>query len=339
VSGAGPPGEPPWACPVCDRALTRVERRLVCARGHSFDLARQGYVNLLVRGQRRSHQPGDSAEMVAARRRFLATGAYDPLSDALAGVVAGAARAAAERSPGRPATIVDVGCGEGHHTRRVAAALAAGGDDAKGGDGDHGGGDGRTGGRTGGRLSVGPVECRVAGLDVAKLAVGAAASAHPGGWYAVASAGHLPLHTGAVDVALDVFGPVVAHELARVVAPGGVAVAAHPGPGHLGSLRALVYADPRPHEVKGPLRDAGRWFARTGATTVTFPIVICDPPSLADLFAMTPYRWHAPPGIDERLTVEAARPGGFCTNVDVVVTSYRRTCAVSGRLRPGHPTG
>ena len=50
---------------------------------HSFDVAREGYVNLLLAGQRRSRQPGDSPEMVLARQRFLATGAYDPMSEAI----------------------------------------------------------------------------------------------------------------------------------------------------------------------------------------------------------------------------------------------------------------
>jgi len=128
-----------------------------------------------------------------------------------------------------------------------------------------------------------------------------------------------------VDVALDVFGPVVSSELARVVRPGGLVVAAHPGAAHLASLRALVYEQPRPHEVKDPLRDAPELFWRVGTMTVTFPVTITDASLLADLFTMTPYRWHAPAGLAERLHIEAGRPGGFQTEVDVMLSSYRRT--------------
>lgn len=305
--GGGPDrlGPPPWVCPVCREELASGKdgRRLACAGGHSFDVARQGYVNLLVAGQRRSHQPGDSAEMIGARRRFLASGAYDRVSDTLALVVQRLGTAAQDRAPAVAVTVVDVGCGEGRHTRRVAAALTSG---------------------SGG---LEPVAVRLAGLDVAKPAVAAAAGADPTGWYAVASAGDLPLPTAGVDIALDVFGPVVASELARVVRPGGAVVAAHPGPAHLGALRALVYADARAHEVKDPLRAAREWFTRVGGVTVTFPVVFTDPGHLADLFAMTPYRWHAPPGITDRLALEAARPGGFTVEVDVVMTTYRRTQA------------
>jgi 23S rRNA (guanine745-N1)-methyltransferase len=269
-------------------------RRWTCASGHSFDGARQGYVNLLVAGQRRSRQPGDSKEMVDARRRFLATGAYDRVSDALAHTISRASLAAAERF-GRDITVLDVGCGDGHHTRRVAS-----------------------------RLIGEALPAVVAGVDVSKPAIAIAARAHPEGWYAVASAADLPVAAGAVDVAMDAFGPVMAAELARVVPAGGTVVAAHPGPAHLGSLRRLVYAEPRPHDVKDPLRAGKAWFRRTGTMRVTYPLTLVRPPDLVDLFTMTPYRWHAPPEIDVRLAEEATAPGGFSTEVDVIVTTYHR---------------
>jgi len=251
-------------------------RAWACAERHSFDVAREGYVNLMLAGQRRSRTPGDSAEMVAARRRFLKTGAFDPLTRALVEAVAEHA----------PRALLDVGCGEGRHTMRVAAPL-------------------------------------VLGLDVARPAVAAAARAHPAGWYAVATARDLPLADAAVDVALSVFGPVVPSELARVVRVGGAVIAAHPGPDHLGELRSLVYVEPRPHEVKPPLRGARQWFVETDSISLRFRLVARDRDELGDLFTMTPYRWHAPLDIEERLA--AASSGGFSTVANVFLTTYRRT--------------
>jgi 23S rRNA (guanine745-N1)-methyltransferase len=272
----------PWRCPVCrdPLALQAGESRLACAGGHSFDVAREGYVNLLVGGRRRSRTPGDSAEMVAARRRFLATGAYAPMSGALAGAVAALG----------PGTLLDVGCGEGHHTRAVAAAL--------------------------------PPSALVLGIDVAKPAVAAAARAHREGWYAVASAADLPLADGRVDVVLDVFGPVMPEELARVVRPGGAVVAAHPGPDHLEELRRLVYERAQPHEVKPPLRHASDSFEAVGSEEVRFALAVTDAGALGDLFTMTPYRWHAPPDMGGRLADAAA--AGFETVADVRITVYQR---------------
>lgn len=248
----------------------------MCPGDHSFDVARQGYVNLLLAGQRRSRKPGDSPEMVSARNRFLATGAFDPISAELAEVV------------GRegPEIVIDVGCGEGRHTRHLEAPV-------------------------------------VLGVDVAKSAVAIAARSDPGGWYAVASAAELPLEDAAVDAAVDVFGPVFPAELARVVRTDGSVVAVHPGPDHLANLRALVYADARPHEVKPPLRGAMDLFVLVESTSVSFPVVVPDADLLEDLFTMTPYRWHAPSDIRERLAT-AASPC-FRTVADVRLSTYRRT--------------
>jgi 23S rRNA (guanine745-N1)-methyltransferase len=268
----------PWRCPVChaNLQLNPDGPRWSCEHDHSFDVARQGYVNLLIAGQRRSRNPGDSREMIDARRRFLASGAYDRLSDLLAWVCG---RAAAALDV--PARLLDVGCGEGHHTRRVASAMG---------------------------------DAVIAGIDVAKPAVAIAARSHPSARYAVATAADLPLGEGSVDIVLDVFGPVVPAEVARVLHPGGIAVIAHPGEEHLMALRRLVYDDPRPHDVKDPLRGAGEWFDRVGSDRATFPVPVDD-----DLFAMTPYRWHAPPDIGERLAA-----GPTSTTADILVTTYRR---------------
>ncbi len=100
-------------CPVrnCRLALLREERRVVCARGHSFDMARSGYINLLQPQDRRSKQPGDSAEAVAARRRLHESGVTEPLLREIAALA----------SPGPQDVVLDAGCGEGFYLGRLAA--------------------------------------------------------------------------------------------------------------------------------------------------------------------------------------------------------------------------
>ena len=71
-------------CPICAQPLARRERTLHCARGHSFDMAKQGYADL---SAGRLPHTGDSAEMVADRETFLAAGHYDFIADALAAAV------------------------------------------------------------------------------------------------------------------------------------------------------------------------------------------------------------------------------------------------------------
>ena len=94
-----------FRCPVCKDALARTHRSWRCVAGHSYDVAKEGYVNLLITHQRRQREPGDSAEMLRHRRQFLEAGHYAPLREAVAArVPAGAA-------------VLDVGCGEGYYTR------------------------------------------------------------------------------------------------------------------------------------------------------------------------------------------------------------------------------
>ena len=71
-----------FCCPLCGGALAREEHRAVCSQGHSFDIARQGYVHLLPVNKMHSKLPGDSREMVESRRRFLEAGYYEQIGRA-----------------------------------------------------------------------------------------------------------------------------------------------------------------------------------------------------------------------------------------------------------------
>jgi 23S rRNA (guanine745-N1)-methyltransferase len=103
----------PLLCPVrgCGLPLERAGGSLRCARGHAFDLARSGYVNLLQPHERRSARPGDRREAVLARRRLMDGGYAAELTDRFI---------AAAGSLGGAAAVLDAGCGEGSHLGRVA---------------------------------------------------------------------------------------------------------------------------------------------------------------------------------------------------------------------------
>lgn len=92
-------------CPVrgCGLPLAREEKRVVCPRGHSFDVARSGYINLLQPQDRRSKNPGDAAEAVAARRRLHDRGVTLPLLSAISEMI--------QPRPGD--SLLDAGCGDG----------------------------------------------------------------------------------------------------------------------------------------------------------------------------------------------------------------------------------
>jgi 23S rRNA (guanine745-N1)-methyltransferase len=100
-------------CPTCRRDLELGGGRLTCGNGHSFDLARAGYVNLMPSTTRGRHE-GDSAGVVAARERFLEAGHFAPLAQCLA-----------ERAGSDVARVMDAGAGTGYYLREVLNALEA----------------------------------------------------------------------------------------------------------------------------------------------------------------------------------------------------------------------
>ena len=103
-------------CPICAEVLRQTDRTFRCDSGHSFDMARQGYVNLLPVQNKRSLNPGDTREQVLSRRAFLEAGFYAPIAQALRD---------AALELGCIGPILDVGCGEGWYSAQLAAALDA----------------------------------------------------------------------------------------------------------------------------------------------------------------------------------------------------------------------
>lgn len=94
-------------CPLCKKPLICEPKSWHCEAGHSFDVARQGYVNLLTVQQKHSLHPGDTKEMVLARRQFLDAGYYRPIGETLRTLVC-------QYAPQAEA-VLDVGCGEGYY--------------------------------------------------------------------------------------------------------------------------------------------------------------------------------------------------------------------------------
>ncbi|WP_416901161.1 putative RNA methyltransferase [Micromonospora echinospora] len=296
-------------CPVCAGTLAPATagtaHALRCPHGHSFDVARQGYVNLLAG---RTPHAGDSAAMVAARADFLAAGHYDVVSSALADA---AARALAKHRPavGPPTSpadpvpadpvpadptptgtvstggayplVVEPGAGTARH---LAAVLAARPD------------------------AVGLA------LDVSKPALRRAARAHPRAGAALADTWQrLPLADASVAVLLNVFAPRNGAEFHRILDPAGTLLVVTPVAEHLAELvdaLDLLRVDPAKAErVAGSL--AGH-FTETGTTEHRARLTLTRP-EVETLVGMGPSAWHADP------TRLAARIAALAEPVTVTV--------------------
>lgn len=194
-----------FCCPICGQPLERVERSYICPKRHCYDVAKEGYVNLLPANRKNSKDPGDDKDMVAARTRFLEGENYAPLRDALAALVR-------EKKPG---TVLDSGCGEGYYTAGVCAALHESG-----------------------------LGTRVAGVDLSRSALKKAARRTKEAEFAVASVYHLPVTDHSVDLLLNCFSPLALEEFRRVLRPGGTYLYVVPGAKHLWELKQVLYEKP-----------------------------------------------------------------------------------------------
>ena len=278
-------------CPACGEGLEQGEGTLRCPAGHSFDIARQGYVSLFAGGGRAGE--ADTVAMVEAREAFLAAGHYARLSEALAEQ----GRALAEQ--GRTAAggaVVDLGAGTGYHLARVLDAL--------------------------------PEHTGLA-LDASSAALRRAARAHPRAAAVGADVWQqLPLRDGTAALILSVFAPRNPTEMARVLAPGGSLLAVTPTTRHLYELVGPLGLLSVPEDKAGRLDEqlASR-FGLTERRSVEHPMFL-NREEAAQLVRMGPSAWHVDErAIEERL---AALPDPLTVTASVTLSRYVRGDKRSG---------
>ncbi|MFF0770157.1 putative RNA methyltransferase [Nonomuraea wenchangensis] len=296
-------------CPVCRADLRLDERALRCAGGHVFDVARQGYVSLLVG----SRAPGtaDSAEMVAARAAFLDAGHYAPLAAAVAEAVKANVRA--EREP-----ITETN--DGSRLRAYRGAVMEAGRGPGQAEGPESGRDSVEGRRAEGRSAPVIVDAGAGtghylaaalnavndgigmAFDVSKHAVRRAARVHPRAGAFVADVWRpLPIRDGVADVVIDVFAPRNGPEFGRILRPGGVAVVVTPAAEHLsplvGELGLLSVDEEKERRVARGMEG----FALAERRTVAFDMEL-DAGEIAQVVGMGPSAWHTDPAeLDARI--------------------------------------
>lgn len=269
-------------CPHCHAPLDRAERTFRCPAGHSFDVARQGYVALDPRPAR-----GDTAEMVAARVAFLEAGHYAPIAEALVDAARGAAPRAAGRgdagAAGRggegaarrdaPRVVVDVGAGTGYYLARLLEALPG---------------------------------ARGVALDSSRPALRRAARAHP----AITAVAcdiwdALPIQDDAADLVINVFAPRNAPEMRRVLAPGGTILVVTPTERHLRELDLLAVHPNKRERIHAELDEP------VSTRTVEFELDL-DADAVQTLVAMGPAAHHGrraqgPATVTASVVIEAFR--------------------------------
>ena len=230
-------------CPICGRVLGRDLKGYRCDNHHSFDMARQGYVNLLPVQQKRSLHPGDTREQVLGRRAFLESGCYAPISDVLNDTA---------RGLGASGPILDVGCGEGYYSARLAAHLNA----------------------------------ELTGLDISKEAVRCAAAKYKGPQWICGTASHLPVADGSAGIVTSLFALTMAEEFRRVLRPGGLFFQVLAAEDHLLGLKSIIYPELKRKEKNTVPQVPGFELVRSVPIRFTFTV---EGQQVQNLLGMTPH--------------------------------------------------
>lgn len=278
-------------CPVCREPLLATATGYQCAAMHSFDAARQGYVNLVLAQNKHSKEPGDDPEMVMSRRRFLDLGYYNPISD---GINEAVGIVLAGLAPDNECSVLDAGCGEGFYLQRLKAALTH---------------------APGGHLPI-----TYHGIDVSKFAVRQATQRDQTMAWFVASINDLPFLDSSLDIVLNVFSPANIPEFSRILKQSGSLIFVSPGPRHLNGLREIIYPVTREHAAPAITEKAEALFAPATVSRITYPLALASKQEIMDLLAMTPYYWN----IDQATKAKVAALDRLELDVDVEIRVFRK---------------
>lgn len=243
-------------CPLDDSPLSRQERTLKCVHGHSFDMAKSGYINLLPVQNKHSKDPGDSKEMVLSRKAFLGQGHYDPI---IAAILSSMPSVLAQQ---QPLDVFDAGCGEGHYLRLMVECLQQ-------------------------QQTV-----DATGLDISKWAIAEASKQAKNIDWIVGSNAHIPITAQRFDWVMCAFGFPVFEEFARILKESGWLLLVESGADHLIELRQVLYPEIKP--FRPTYQEGIDGFVLRHQTAHKFNFTLSDQASIRQLLSMTPHIHKAP---------------------------------------------
>lgn len=306
------PPERVFVCPVCRAVLLANGRSLRCASGHTYDMARSGYVNLLPPGRKSNARSGDPDSMVRARREFLSGGYYDRY-------VREAASLAAPFFGG--GVMLDAACGEGHHTLILAESLRpalAVGIDASKKAADAAAKAAKASSKAANSLSA--VSESDSGADFLhssdSLKQSPVFTSRTGFAFAAGNIFDMPVASASCGLVTVLFAPIPFDEARRVLDAGGVLLTAGAGAEHLIELRRLIYDEVR---IKKPADTKPDGFCEVRSENISYKLEL-DPSSLLALFEMTPFCFRAGAAARDRI----ASSGGMSVTVSVDCKLYRK---------------
>ncbi|WP_261869198.1 putative RNA methyltransferase [Psychrobacter sp. JCM 18901] len=308
-----------FICPLCQSPLQPAADTWRCdgslhpkQTSHPFDVARQGYVNLLPVQQKKSKAPGDSQESIDARKRFLNHGHYAPLQELISQKMIELLSndELIDKQDSKTVNWLDIGCGEGYYTQ----AMAQMGSDV--------------------------IDTLIA-ADISKPAVVELAKVSKIAgrlWYQprkedtakttavyplVTSAAHLPLRPHSMTGISSIFSPILPEAFDNVLMDGGYLIIAKPDVGHLATMRDVLFDDVREHDSDKFLQELVPYFTLVETCRVSTELTL-SAEDLADLMTMTPYAYRARSEKRQAL-LAAVETAAFSTEANFVVYILQKT--------------
>lgn len=247
-------------CPVDGKKLQRHEKWFSCENGHSFDIAKQGYVNLLPVQHKRSKHPGDSKAMVLARQQFLDSGIYQPIADKLCEIVQ------SQISDSGDCCLLDAGCGEAYYSDAVFESLVSN---------EH------------------AANFSFIGLDISKDAIIQSTKRNKQIDWLVGTNRQLPVEDESVDIILCLFGFLSVEGFTKALKPGGKIIFVDPGMNHLKELREVIYPSLKKAGSSTLQSMEISEFSLNSSDSLTFKERLSDIDQIQNLLLMTPHFYRA----------------------------------------------
>lgn len=253
-----------WAqhmtCPICHSDLTWDNNQVRCTANHSFDLAKQGYINLAPN----HHEAHYNSELFTARHQImqdasLYAGIYQAILDLL--IAKGVDLAQARN-------LIDLGTGEGTHLHQLAQAWQ-------------------------GQVDNQDQMPQFLGLDLAKDGIGSAAKHYTSALWVVADLSRLPFKEASIDGALTILSPSNYPALQKVLADKGWMIKIIPGANYLKEMREIILAEEdQTQDSTASIEKFQQAFDHFGQTDFKREVPL-NSDQMADLVKMTPLMWHA----------------------------------------------
>lgn len=189
------------ACPKCHEALTLENKSYKCIHNHCYDIAKTGYINLLLNPDKSCNHPGDNKDSLLCRKTHLNQGYYDGILNEVVNYI--------KTHHQDHMHILDLGCGEGYYTYQMKKRL----DD----------------------------QSTFYGLDISKDGITMATKYTKDIYWIVGNSKNIPVLDHSLDVITALFTVVNKDEIKRCLKPDGYMIHVTANPYHLVEFKELIY--------------------------------------------------------------------------------------------------